>query len=135
MNNNYMYDAFISYRHSDLDQFVAENLHKQMETFKLPKSLIKKNIASRTKIERVFRDKEELLEEEKSLLLLNDDVNTFDYVIETLVEVCEHTYEQAETCALITHYKGKCTVKSGTYEELEPYYVSLLNHHLYAKIQ
>lgn len=60
MNNNYMYDAFISYRHCDLDQFVAENLHKQMETFKLPKSLIKKNIASRTKIERVFRDKEEL---------------------------------------------------------------------------
>ncbi len=80
-------------------------------------------------------DQVELLEEEKSLLLLNDDVNTFDYVIETLVEVCEHTYEQAETCALITHYKGKCTVKSGTYEELEPYYLSLLNHHLYAKIQ
>ena len=43
--------------------------------------------------------------------------------------------EQAETCAMITHYKGKCAVKSGTYEELEPYYVSLLNHHLYAKIQ
>ena len=60
MNNNYMYDAFISYRHCDLDQFVAENLHKQMETFKLPKNLVKKNIASRTKIERVFRDKEEL---------------------------------------------------------------------------
>lgn len=60
MNNNYMYDAFISYRHCDLDQFVAENLHKQMETFKLPKSLVKKNIASRKKIERVFRDKDEL---------------------------------------------------------------------------
>ena len=45
------------------------------------------------------------------------------------------TYEQAETCAMITHYKGKCVVKSGTYEELEPYYISLLNHHLYAKIQ
>lgn len=60
MNNNYVYDAFISYRHCDLDQFVAENLHKQMETFKLPKNLVKKNIASRTKIERVFRDKEEL---------------------------------------------------------------------------
>jgi hypothetical protein len=36
---------------------------------------------------------------------------------------------------MITHYKGKCSVKSGTYEELEPYYISLLNHHLYAKIQ
>ena len=51
------------------------------------------------------------------------------------MKVCHHTLEQAETCAMITHYKGKCSVKSGTYEELEPYYISLLNHHLYAKIQ
>lgn len=77
----------------------------------------------------------ELVGEDKSLLLLNDDVNTFDYVIETLIEVCHHTFEQAETCAMITHYKGKCTVKSGSYDELKPYYISLLNHHLYAKIQ
>lgn len=77
----------------------------------------------------------ELLDNERSLLLLNDDVNTFDYVIEVLMQVCHHTLEQAETCAMITHYKGKCSVKSGTYEELEPYYISLLNHHLYAKIQ
>ena len=56
-------------------------------------------------------------------------------VIEVLMKVCHHTLEQAETCAMITHYKGKCAVKSGTYEELEPYYISLLNHHLYAKIQ
>ena len=77
----------------------------------------------------------ELLDEEKTLLLLNDDVNTFDYVIEVLMKVCHHTLEQAETCAMITHYKGKCGVKSGAYEELEPYYISLLNHHLYAKIQ
>lgn len=77
----------------------------------------------------------ELLDKERSLLLLNDDVNTFDYVIEVLMKVCHHTLEQAETCAMITHYKGKCSVMSGTYEELEPYYISLLNHHLYAKIQ
>lgn len=77
----------------------------------------------------------ELLDEEKSLILLNDDVNTFDYVIEVLMKVCHHTLEQAETCAMITHYKGKCSVMSGTYEELEPYYISLLNHHLYVKIQ
>lgn len=77
----------------------------------------------------------EMLDDEQSLLLLNDDVNTFDYVIEVLMKVCNHTLEQAETCAMITHYKGKCSVKSGTYEELEPYYISLLNHHLYAKIQ
>lgn len=77
----------------------------------------------------------ELLDEQKSLLLLNDDVNTFDYVIDTLVKVCGHTLEQAESCAMITHYKGKCVVKSGSYNELEPYYIGLLNHHLYAKIQ
>ena len=56
----------------------------------------------------------ELLDEEKSLLLLNDDVNTFDYVIETLMKVCGYTLEQAETCAIITHYKGQCAVKSGS---------------------
>ena len=78
---------------------------------------------------------DELVENDKSLLLLNDDINTFDYVIDTLIEVCHHTPEQAETCAWITHYKGKCPVKSGSFEELEPYYISLLNHHLYAKIQ
>lgn len=77
----------------------------------------------------------ELLDEEKTLLLLNDDVNTFDYVIDVLMKVCHHTLEQAETCAMIAHYKGKCAVKSGSYEELKPYYTSLLNHHLYAKIQ
>ena len=65
-----------------------------------------------------------LLDDEKTLLLLNDDVNTFDYVIEVLMKVCHHTLEQAETCAMITHYKGKCSVKSGTYEELKPYYIS-----------
>ena len=77
----------------------------------------------------------DLLDKEMSLLLLNDDINTFDYVIEVLMKVCHHSLEQAETCAMITHYKGKCSVKTGTYEELKPYYISLLNYHLYAKIQ
>lgn len=77
----------------------------------------------------------ELLDDERNLMLLNDDVNTFDYVIETLMKVCGHTLEQAETCAMITHYRGKCSVMSGSFKELEPYYISLLNHHLYAKIQ
>ena len=54
------------------------------------------------------------------IILYNDDVNTFDHVIETLIEVCEHTAEQAEQCALIVHYKGKCSVKRGSYDELEP---------------
>lgn len=60
MEKKYTYDAFISYRHTELDKFVAENLHKYMETFKPPKSIIKAGKTSRTRIERVFRDKDEL---------------------------------------------------------------------------
>lgn len=78
---------------------------------------------------------EELIDDEKNLILLNDDVNTFDYVIDTLIEVCGHTKEQAETCAWITHYKGRCAVKSGAFDELKPYYDCLLNRHLLVKIQ
>lgn len=55
-----------------------------------------------------------------SLIVWNDDVNTFDHVIETLIEVCSHTPEQAEQCSLIVHYKGKCSVKQGDYETLKP---------------
>lgn len=53
-----------------------------------------------------------------TLILYNDNVNTFDFVIETLVEVCNHSYEQAEQCALITHFKGKCEIKTGSYDYL-----------------
>ena len=56
----------------------------------------------------------------KELILFNDDVNTFDWVIETLVEVCGHDAIQAEQCAMIAHFNGKCPVKSGTYQELKP---------------
>jgi ATP-dependent Clp protease adaptor protein ClpS len=52
------------------------------------------------------------------LILHNDDFNTFDYVIESLIEVCRHNNEQAEQCAFITHYNGKCEVKSGDQDEL-----------------
>lgn len=52
------------------------------------------------------------------LVLHNDEVNTFDYVIESLIEVCKHDSCQAEQCAYITHFKGKCDVKGGTYQEI-----------------
>ncbi|QHV93739.1 MULTISPECIES: ATP-dependent Clp protease adaptor ClpS [Spirosoma] len=55
-----------------------------------------------------------------SLVVFNDDVNTFDHVIETLIDVCHHTPEQAEQCTLLIHYKGKCAVKNGSWEELVP---------------
>lgn len=54
----------------------------------------------------------------RSLVVFNDDVNTFDWVIETLIEVCGHTPHQAEQCTIIIHFKGKCSVKDGGYEEL-----------------
>ena len=78
---------------------------------------------------------DELVEDEKTLLLLNDDYNTFEYVIQTLMEVCEHSFEQAETCAWITHYKGKCPIRHGSYDELKPYYVAMCDRHLYVTIQ
>lgn len=96
----------------------------------------KQNIREMNREEHLYdQDIVESLDEERSLLLLNDDENTFDYVIDTLIKVCHHTYEQAETCALLTHCNGKCSVMSGSYDELKPYHNSLLNHHLYAKIQ
>jgi len=54
------------------------------------------------------------------LVIFNDDVNTFDHVIQTLMKVCKHTAEQAEQCSLIIHYRGKCTVKNGDFEFLRP---------------
>jgi len=68
------------------------------------------------------------------ILLFNDDVNTFDFVIDALIEVCEHTMEQAEQCTYLVHYKGKCAVKTGEYEELKPKCTSLLQRGLSAEI-
>ena len=55
-----------------------------------------------------------------NLVIFNDDVNTFDHVINTLIDVCEHTPEQAEQCTLLVHYKGRCAVKSGELAKLAP---------------
>ena len=68
------------------------------------------------------------------IVLYNDDVNTFDHVIETLIRVCDHTPEQAEQCALIVHYKGKCTVKTDILEKLKPQCNQLLEAGLSAEI-
>lgn len=71
---------------------------------------------------------------EKKLLIHNDDVNTFEHVIQTLMQVCEHTNEQAEQCAWITHFKGKCTVKNGSFEELVPMRTSICDRGISAEI-
>ena len=60
------------------------------------------------------------VEEPCSLIVWNDEVNTFEWVIETLIDVCNHTQEQAEQCAWLIHHKGKYAVKQGIYDELKP---------------
>jgi len=69
------------------------------------------------------------------IILYNDDVNTFDFVIEMLMRYCEHNLYQAEQCAMLTHFKGKSVVKKGTYEELEPIATTLLNKGLSVEIE
>jgi ATP-dependent Clp protease adaptor protein ClpS len=79
----------------------------------------------------------DLLEEEvdlRELVVFNDDFNTFDHVIKTLIRVCKHTTEQAEQCTWLIHYKGKCTVKSGSYEELKPFRDGICEAGIDAKI-
>ena len=77
---------------------------------------------------------DEQIVDQNEIVLFNDEVNTFDHVIETLIAVCEHAPEQAEQCALIVHYNGKCTVKTGEYNELEPRCSRLLQAGLSAEI-
>lgn len=72
--------------------------------------------------------------ENHRVILFNDHVNTFDYVIDTLVEVCEHDPIQAEQCSHIVHYKGKCDVKSGDKRKLIPVCNELLRRGLTAEL-
>lgn len=81
--------------------------------------------------------KEILLEEGpiREIVLHNDDVNTFEHVIDCLVEICQHDPVQAEQCATIVHYNGKCGVKRGTFDQLEPRCTALLQRGLSADIR
>ena len=73
-------------------------------------------------------------DKENQIVLYNDEVNTFDHVIDMLIYACEHTPEQAEQCSIIVHYKGKCTVKSGSFDDLKPRCSKLLEAGLSAEI-
>lgn len=77
---------------------------------------------------------EEAISFDNEIIMYNDDYNTFDHVIDTLIKVCKHTSEQAEQCSLIVHYKGKCTVKTGSIDELTPQCSQLLEAGLSAEI-
>ena len=70
-----------------------------------------------------------------TLLLHNDDVNTFDFVMEILVEICDHSMTQAEQCATITHYKGKCEVRTGTFTEMKELRFQLISRGLKASVE
>ncbi len=70
-----------------------------------------------------------------SLILYNDDVHTFDYVIKALVDICRHTTEQAEQCAILVHCHGSCVVKQGAYSDLLPMHSALLDKELTSEIK
>lgn len=78
---------------------------------------------------------QELLTDVYDLVLYNDDVNTFEYVIESLMEICNHESIQAEQCTWIIHHKGKCSVKKGSVEELKPMIQAFLDRKISAKIE
>jgi ATP-dependent Clp protease adaptor protein ClpS len=73
--------------------------------------------------------------DKRNIVIYNDDVNTFDWIIQSLMEICDHKQLQAEQCAMLIHYKGKCDVKSGDYNELKPKCLALLNRKISAKIE
>jgi ATP-dependent Clp protease adaptor protein ClpS len=75
------------------------------------------------------------LDEGWKIVLFNDDHNTFDHVIQMLMKIVGHDALQAEQCAVIVHFKGKCDVKHGSYEDLEPLCTALLEADLTAEIQ
>lgn len=69
------------------------------------------------------------------IIVWNDDVNTFEWVIDTLMEVCGHSYEQAEQCAYIIHFSGKYAVKNGSYEDLRPMCDAILDRGISATLE
>ncbi len=83
---------------------------------------------------RPFDGLQENVSEESILILHNDEHHSFDYVIDALIEVCGHSYEQAAQCTVITHYKGKCDVKKGRFKVLKNMKDSLIEKELNATI-
>ena len=79
-------------------------------------------------------DQEVMVESMHNLIVWNDDVNTFDHVIESLMDICEHSPEQAEQCALFIHHKGKYGVKKGSFDNLRPKAEALIDRGIQATI-
>jgi ATP-dependent Clp protease adaptor protein ClpS len=77
----------------------------------------------------------EALDQQYSIVLYNDEVNTFDHVIDCLIKYCDQTPEQAEQCSLLVHYKGQCTIMHGSNIRLKPICEALCNKDLSASIE
>lgn len=103
-------------------------------------SWAKRNMYRRFSYENPAREAEEEVlvldnsSEQHRIVLYNDDFNTFDFVIESLINICGHSPEQAEQCTFLVHYKGKCTVKTGGYELLKPMHEKLISRSLTAEL-
>lgn len=83
----------------------------------------------------VLDEVEELLDTGYMLVVYNDDVNTFDWVIESLIDICNHTFEQAYQCSMFIHFKGKYAVKHGSETELIPMKDALHDRHISASVE
>ncbi len=90
-------------------------------------------MSTREKTSEEFLLQEEIITSNE-IVLYNDEVNTFDHVINTLIHACDHTPEQAEQCSIIVHHNGKCTVKTGELTDLKPRCSMLLDAGLSAEI-
>lgn len=89
-----------------------------------------------TQIEELIKESLDTMEDNQNhLVVFNDNVNTFEHVIDTFVTILSHTPEQAEQCAMIIHTKGKCKVKAGDYDLLEPMCTAILDRGISAQIQ
>lgn len=94
--------------------------------------MVEQNIPSKSKPIESFDSSNDTA---RWLVLHNDDHNSFDFVIDTLMEICNHSFEQAEQCAIIAHFKGKCDIKRGAYDVLNPMKEELVTRGLLAIIE
>ena len=83
----------------------------------------------------ITNEKESINSDFHLLVLHNDEIHSFDFVIENLIEICHHSYAQAEQCTIIAHYKGKCDVKKGIRKDIEPMQIALSKQGLISTIE
>ena len=91
-------------------------------------------------LEELIKTQEKVVAKEKNvdsfdLIIFNDDVNTFEFVISSLMKICNHSSIQAEQCTLIIHHNGKCSVKRGVFDKLKPMAEAFLERGIIAKIK